>query len=647
MAGLASCLTLLFSPCAASALPPLAQEREEILSYDVTVEIQDGGHMVVTEQITVWAMGDEIKRGIYRDFPTSFPRKSGFGRIQAPFNVLSVERDGRPEPWTMESIGGPGGRGGVRARIGNANVLLKEGQHSYTLRYETWRWVHFGEFDDQLYWNVTGNGWGFPIRSASARISIPEGSDSDLVLLEAWTGPEGSTESMARAVWDPTGSAYFETTAPLAPREGLTIRLSFPKGIVAPPSADVEATWFEMDWGGWIDAGKGLGLVLVLYLLLWMRVGRDPSRGAVVVQYEPPPGFSPAALGYLKRRGYHESLLPSVLVSLAVKGGLTIEKAKKVWRLHRTDPPPVALSAEEHTVLTELLGDRKELRLTQSHSSTLRKGIKALKRALSRDLERQYFVLNRWWFAAGLGASALVFVALVWQVRFGIGPEAWFLSFWLSFWTLGVGTLVFRAGRAWVAAISGVGFGAWVEAIFLSLFSTPFVAAEILVFFLLVTKIPQHLLASAFALGLLNILFYHLLERPTLKGRGVLNQLEGFERFLSATEADRLDRLTPPDRTPELFERFLPHAIALGVESRWAEGFQGVLAAGATDAASAGALSWYHGGSASDFSGIAASLGGSLSGSLSSASSPPSGGGSGGGGGSSGGGGGGGGGGGW
>ena len=114
VSGLVSCMTFLFSPCAASASPSFAQEGEEILSYDVTIEIRDGGHMVVTEQITVWALGDEIKRGIYRDFPTSFPRESGFGRIQAPFNILYVEREGRPEPWTMESIGGPGGRGGLR-----------------------------------------------------------------------------------------------------------------------------------------------------------------------------------------------------------------------------------------------------------------------------------------------------------------------------------------------------------------------------------------------------------------------------------------------------------------------------------------------------------------------------------------------------
>lgn len=634
---------------AGSAVPATlaAQEREEILTYDVTVDVEDGGRMVVTEAIAVRALGDEIKRGIYRDFPTSFPRSSGFGRIEAPFNVLSVERDGRAESWAVESIGGPGGRGGVRVRIGNANVLLSEGVHEYVLRYETWRWVRFGDAEDQLYWNVTGNGWGFPVGRATARITLPRPVDPGLARLEAWTGPEGSTATAATASWDAVAGATFATTEPLGPREGLTVRLTLPKGAVTPPSPDVEAMWFQMDWGGWIDAGTVAGLILALYLLMWIHVGVDPRRSSVVVQYEPPAGFSPAALGYLKHRGYDQSLLPAALVSLAVKGTLTIEKNGRKWALRRGGSPREPLAPEEQGVLNELLGGRKELELTATHAKTLQKGIKKLKSALARDLEKRYFVLNRGWFAVGLGTSALGFAALVRRGQFGIAPEAWFFALWLSFWSIGVGTLVFRAAKAWSAALKGAGFVSWMEAVFLSLFSIPFVAAEIFVFYLLTVRVPQHLLAAAAALGFLNVLFYHLLERPTLKGRGVLNHLDGFQRFLTATDADRLDRMTAPARTPELFERFLPHAIALGVENRWADGFQGVLTAGASQAAASTSLAWYHGGTPSTLGGLASSLGGSFSGSLSSASSPPSSGGGGGGGGSSGGGGGGGGGGGW
>jgi hypothetical protein len=635
-------------------LPASAQEAEEILRYDVVVELHDGGRMVVTEEIAVRSLGQEIQRGIYRDFPTDFPRASGFGRIQAPFQVLSVERDGRSEPWSVESIGGPGGRGGVRVRIGNPDVLLEAGEHSYTLRYETWRWVRFGEEEDQLYWNVTGNGWSFPILEASARIVLPSPADPSDGRVEAWTGPEGSTESDADATWDAeTSSVRVRTRSRLGPGSGLTVRVTFPKGIVAPPAAEVEAAWFRMDWGGYIDAATVTGLLLALYLLMWSRVGRDPEKRPLVVRYEPPPGFSPAALGYLQERGYRDRLFAAALVSLGVKGALRIEQNKGKWALRRLEQPTGQPSDEERQILDALLGDRESLTLGPSYASTLQATVKRLKSTLSRQLERHYFVLNRRWFLSGLAVSVAGFAWLAWRDRYGIPPEAWFLGLWLTFWSIGVGTLLYRLVQAWRAALSGKGAGEWFGALFLTAFSLPFIGAEIAVCWILVTKVPSHLLLAAVVLGLLNVAFYHLLERPTLKGRGVLDGLEGFKAFLSATDADRLDRMLPSERTSELFERWLPHAIALGVENRWAEAFQGVLTAGATSAGGAptpAAFAWYPGGSLSDLGSVASSLGSGFSSSLSAASSPPSSGGGGsggGGGGSSGGGGGGGGGGGW
>ena len=113
------------------------------------------------------------------------------------------------------------------------------------------------------------------------------------------------------------------------------------------------------------------------------------------------------------------------------------------------------------------------------------------------------------------------------------------------------------------------------------------------------------------------------------------------------TARDRLDRLTPPDDTPELFERYLPYAIALGVENRWAERFAGVLAAAAAQGRQG--FAWYSGSRNAwdDPDGFVDSVGSSLASTISSASTAPGSSSGSGGGGSSGGGGGGGGGGGW
>jgi uncharacterized membrane protein len=128
-----------------------------------------------------------------------------------------------------------------------------------------------------------------------------------------------------------------------------------------------------------------------------------------------------------------------------------------------------------------------------------------------------------------------------------------------------------------------------------------------------------------------------------------MDQIEGFRMYLGVAEEDRLEALNPPDKTPELFERFLPYAVALDVENTWAKRFAGVLAAAGTGAA-VGA--WYvgHQNSSDDPIGFANHLVSDLSQTIASASTPPGSGGDGGGssgGGSSGGGGGGGGGSGW
>jgi uncharacterized membrane protein len=73
-------------------------------------------------------------------------------------------------------------------------------------------------------------------------------------------------------------------------------------------------------------------------------------------------------------------------------------------------------------------------------------------------------------------------------------------------------------------------------------------------------------------------LFAYLMKQPTGIGRRVLDETEGFREYLQIAEKDELNLRNPPERTPQLFERYLPFALALGVEQAWAERFSTVLA---------------------------------------------------------------------
>ena len=156
----------------------------------------------------------------------------------------------------------------------------------------------------------------------------------------------------------------------------------------------------------------------------------------------------------------------------------------------------------------------------------------------------------------------------------------------------------------------------------------------------------QPLVVAALGLPIALSAFFWI-SAPTKEGRATLDRIAGFKQYLSITEAERLDRMQAPRDTLQMFERWLPYAIALAVENRWADRFSGQLAAAA--AAGQSGFAWYAGSHSpwSDTGGFASSLGGSLSSSISSASTAPGSSSGSGGGGSSGGGGGGGGGGGW
>ncbi|MBT8146546.1 MAG: DUF2207 domain-containing protein, partial [Gammaproteobacteria bacterium] len=143
-------------------------------------------------------------------------------------------------------------------------------------------------------------------------------------------------------------------------------------------------------------------------------------------------------------------------------------------------------------------------------------------------------------------------------------------------------------------------------------------------------------------------LFAWLLRAPTPRGRLLLDKLEGFKLYLEVAEKDDLHLKHPPELTPQLFETYLPFAIALGVEQPWAESFATVFARLAADQTPSYQPAWYHGSFNSfDAAGFAGGLGKGFASAISSASNPPGSASGSGGGGFSGGGGGGGGGGGW
>ena len=299
---------------------PLAA-REEILSYRSVVEVLADGDFVVTETIQVRAEGADIRRGIYRDFPTRFIDRDGRS-AEAGFELMWALRDGQPEVARVERTGNA-----VRVWLGRADVFLEPGLYTYVLTYRSDRQVRFFDDHDEVYWNATGTEWAFPIQSAEAIITLPAGGRVEETAF--YTGPYGSRAQEARAEVAPDGrSVRFVTTRALGPREGLTVVVGLAKGAIQPPTSAQAWGWFLRDHLATLIAGAGAVLVMAYYLTSWARVGRDPPKGVVVPRWDVPQGVSPALAHYIWYRGLRGQGFPAIAASalnLAVGGYVEME----------------------------------------------------------------------------------------------------------------------------------------------------------------------------------------------------------------------------------------------------------------------------------------------------------------------------------
>ena len=486
-----------------------ARAEEVINRFDVAVDVRKDGDIVVTETINVTVEGNQIRRGIFRDLPRYYER--GGARLRYDYDVLSVERNGRSEPYTTETEGNA-----WRIQIGDADRLLRHETHVYAIRYRVKNEIRYFEDFDELYWNVTGNYWRFPILTATARVTLPDGAQ--MIEQNGYTGSQGAS---GRAyTFSRDGEAYvFETTEPLAVEQGFTVSLTLEKGVIDPPSAaDKRALWWQRNGALLVLVGSLVGVFVFLYRS-WGRVGRDPPKGPVFPHYEAPEGYSPAAVHHIYHRGFndHDALI-ATLVNLGIKGRVDIDaRSKKETVLTPKAGGTGGLSEEERLLDRKLLGDGP-VTLGKAYDKGFTKAYMSFRKRVSERFGSDYFRWNIGYTVIAIMLSAAAIVFAIMQA-----PE-------------------------WSPWLTGL----------------------------------------VIAIALLNGLFMYLMPSPTRKGQEVRTEIEGFKLYLEKAEKLQLNAAEvgsdrPPPMTTERYERFLPYAIALGVEEPWTKHFEKVLPQEAAD----------------------------------------------------------------
>ena len=563
------------------SVPGLAlAEQERITSFDSAITVNHDWSMRVENTIGAMVTGDQIVHGIYYDFPTIYSNTRTGGRLVIDFRVLGVQRDGQAEPYTVENW-----ENGKRVKIGSADTVIDPGEHTWLLQFTVDRELGYFADHDELYWNVTGNGWVFPIDRASATVTLPTGAAAKITGLSAYTGASGSTTSAVTTTQGADGTPTFVTTSILNPREGLTIVVGWPNGFVQAPTAATRFGWFLRDNGALIAGLLGVLLVFLYYMIVWYRYGKDPDRGTIFARFAPPEGMSPGGVRYLSRMAHDSKTFTAALIDMAVKRYISIHQERHKYWIERDTAPESVLSDDELALAGVLIGTSARVDFEREHAEEIQRAILASKRPLEADYQPRFFVSNIGYLLTGILLSI------------GVGVLTFFLS---------------TRGNA-----------------------LQFVA----------------LIVVGVALAVMAAVFGSTLKSYTQQGRKLVDEVAGFKMYLSVTEKDRMNLLNPPERTPEMFEKFLPYALALDVEQRWSEQFASVFARMAAEGRPYAPV-WYHGmyWNPVNPAAFASSVGNGFSNAISASAVAPgskSGFGGGGGGGFSGGGGGGGGGGGW
>ena len=585
-----------------------AHADERILIYRSDITVQPDSSLLVTETIRVTAEHNQINHGIYRDFPTDYKDRWG-NRYSVHFNVIGAERDGAAEAWHTERLSN-----GVRVYLGAKSTTVPIGPHTYALTYSATREIGFFSDHDELFWNVTGNGWGFPIDRAEAFVHLPAAVPHDAIKLDGYTGEQGSREKAFRT-FTANGDPVFVTMRRFAPHEGLSILVSFPKGFITSPNRqDLISYWIEDNAPAFVGA-IGFVITFLYFVVVWVMVGRDPRAGTIMPIYDLPPEYSPAAVRYLKNMGYDDKVFAAAVIDLAVKKKITIRQdTDKKYTIVPVAGADDSLLTKEEAVLRSSFPTETELK--SANWQTVSAAVKSVKHELKASLEKIYFFSHGSYMIPGVLLSVLTALLMIGLAAPTGDNSAMGLCLWLSIWTFGVAILVRNAVRSFSQSLSA-GISA-------SFFALIFVAAEVFVIGILSRYISIAGVLILIAMAPLNLVFHHLLKAPTLAGRRLLDKIDGFRVFLSATEEDVLNRMNPPERTPALFEKYLPFAVALDCEKAWGAQFARVLAAAGQGSAQY-QPSWYSGSnfSTSNFGGFASSFSSGLSSAISSSSSAP------------------------
>lgn len=314
-------LTLVILTCISFlATPIFAQETEEsILEFKSDITINKDASIDVTEHIVFQPSTVTPRHGLEWRIPYIYSVKAFKRPTQLHINSVTYYPLFNPESKIEGNYSRINENGWAILRIGDAEKYI-EGVHvyivDYTLKYSG---ISYFKENDEVYLNIIGPGWNIPIKEASAQIHVP-GEVLDKI---CFTGIDGSTDQNCTMFDDGKGTVSVNTTQALAPYEGYTIALKFPKGVI-------EDTTKEQMWLALLsNIGILLPIPVGIYLFGFLRKRYKNEKITVIPYYEPEKDMDCLLAGTLIKQKFVAKNITAVLIELATKGYLKIREYEK------------------------------------------------------------------------------------------------------------------------------------------------------------------------------------------------------------------------------------------------------------------------------------------------------------------------------
>ncbi len=490
-----------------SALVPLTAQQESIQNFVANLVVSPDGSVEVTEEITVVATGDQIKRGITRALHRK-PIGDAPGMERFTYEVISVSRNGQSIDHTAKN------EDGNRVHyLGDKDTKIPPGTYTFRFRYRSPHQIYFMEGIEEIRWPLIGVDNQLPVAQASITVQFPGGTQ--LLNSACYTGPEGSRASDCR-VEQGSNSTIFTLGRPLSPKEGMTVSVGVPRGTFVRPTPPPPPTPLQRNATLWACL---FGLLAGLFYGYdsWKKHGVDPIGPPVAPRFTPPADLSPAAVSFVSLGIPHQPQVTASLTDLAIKGYIVIEEVEKpgflgigtkeMFVIHRGDRP--ARQAEMHPEQFVLCGQLFSDGDTVELDGTYNKELNAATEAHGKTLKNHHgdFVKD--------GANGKHTLPL-----------------------LGIFVITVVAAIAFLGHASGLGIGIFIGTVVL------------------------------YIAGMIFHLW--LIRKPSLAKVITLGEIKGMRQYFKLKEKERRSLPGAPAMTEAHFQELLPYAIALGENNNWA-----------------------------------------------------------------------------